>query len=153
MLFCFKAILVICYQRFHNYEVYLYLMSKNEGTVVPHCHPGGLPFSPPSPPPPHQPAWALRNPAWRSVFTRFKCLEKRKNNLEKNRFVLHCKLTSVLYKRYITQYMLSFFLVSSDEFLFERALTERVSDACNYAIYQTPKSPAITECFTYLKFQ
>ena len=53
----------------------------------------------------------LRNPAWRSVFTRFKCLEKRKNNLEKNRFVLHCKLTSVLYKRYITQYMLSFSII------------------------------------------
>ena len=47
----------------------------------------------------------------------------------------------------------SVFLVSSDEFLFERALTERVSDACNYVIYQTPKSPAITESFTYLKFQ
>ena len=46
-----------------------------------------------------------------------------------------------------------FFLVSSDEFLSERALTERVSDACNYVIYQTPKSPAITESFTYLKFQ
>ena len=53
MLFCFKAILVICYQRFHNYEVYLYLMSKNVGTVVPHGHPGVLPFSPPPNPPGH----------------------------------------------------------------------------------------------------
>ena len=74
----------------------------------------GIPLPPRGttiPPTPRQHGRALRNSAWRGVFIRSKCMGKRKNNLEKTRFVLYCKLASVLYKLYITQYILSFFII------------------------------------------
>ena len=45
---------------------------------------------------------------------------KRKNNFEKNRLVLHCKLTSALHKRYITQFYYRQMNFSSNE----RSLSE-----------------------------
>ena len=53
---------------------------------------------------------------------------KRKNNLEKNRLVLHSKLTSALQKRYITQ----FYYHQMNFFSNERSLSEfRMLQLCN----------------------